>query len=564
MKKFSEIEYKRPDVESFLKEIEKYTEEFKNADKDRQVEIIKELDKKSEHFETCGTIAHIRFTIDTRDEFYKKEVEYYDEISPKIQDLITKFQREILNSEYRDHLVEVFGEQLFNLYEMKEKTFDPSIMEDLVKEAKIANEYRELIGSAQIEFDGEIYTIARMTPLLQNKDREYRKRASEALYGFFEENMDKFDDIYDRLVHVRDGIAKKLGFENFVDLGYLRMNRSEYGPKEVKGYREAILKHVVPYKNTLIERQKQRLGLDDFYYYDEPLKFNSGNPNPKGDPEWMLDRGKELYEKLGEVPNEFFTMMTDYDLFDLLSKDGKMGGGYCTMLSEYKVPFIFANLNGTQGDSEVLTHEAGHAIQMYLARNQIVGEYGFPTYEACEIHSMSMEFLTYPHIDLFFEEDTDKFKFSHMAGTIEFLPYGALIDHFQHYVYENVDDTPEQRRKMFRELERKYLPHRDYEDNTFLENGGFFFKQGHVFSSPFYYIDYTLAQVCAFGFFEKSLENQEKAMEEYLELCKLGGSKPFLELVESAGLNNPFEEETMISAVETIKSQLDNIDDSKF
>lgn len=564
MKKFSEIDYKRPDVDGFIKYVENALEEFKTADKDRQVEIIKEVDLAGKTIETAGTIANIRYTINTTDEFYKGEVEFFDELGPRVQEVVTKFNREILNSKYRAELEEVFGKHVFKLYEMKEKTFDPVIIEDLVKEAKVANEYADLIGSAKIELDGEIYTLSRLRPLIESKDRSMRKRASEAYYKFFEDNMDKFDDIYDRLVHIRDDIAKKLGYKNFVELAYLRMERSEYGPEEVKKYREAIIKYVVPYKNTIIERQKKRLGLDGFYYYDESLKFNSGNPTPKGDPEWIIERGKELYKRLGPVTDEFFQLMTKYELFDLLSRDGKMSGGYCTSLSEYKVPFIFANLNGTAGDVEVLTHEAGHAIQMYLSRNQIIRAYEFPTYEACEVHSMSMEFLTYPHINLFFEEDTEKFKFSHMAGTMEFLPYGALIDHFQHYVYENVDATPAERRKMFRELEKTYLPHRDYGDNEFLENGGFFFKQGHIFQMPFYYIDYTLAQVCAIGFFRMSLEDHQKAMEIYLDLCRLGGSKPFLKLVESTGLPNPFEEETMKLAVETIKSQLDKIDDSKF
>ncbi|MDO5028061.1 MAG: M3 family oligoendopeptidase [Bacillota bacterium] len=564
MKKFSEIEYKRPDVDGFLKVIEEASEQFPKLDLQGQVDLIKALDKAGEKITTAGTLAHIRYTIDTRDEFYKGEVEYFYEVEPKIEDKLKVFNKAVLDSQHRQGLEELFGKQIFNLYSMREKIFAPEIMEDLVEESKIANEYQDLIGSAQIDLDGTTYTLSRLRPLIESKDRETRIKASEAYFGFFEENVDKFDDIYDRLVKVRDRIAKKLGFDNFVDLAYLRMSRSDYGPKEVAAYREAIVKHVVPYATELRRRQEKRLGLDHLYYYDEALNFNSGNANPQGDPAWILDRGKDLYKALGPVTDEFFSTMVKYELFDLLSRDGKMAGGYCTSLDEYKVPFIFANLNGTAGDVEVLTHEAGHALQMYLARNQILSAYGFPTLEACEIHSMSMEFLSYPYIDLFFKEYTEKFKFAHMAGTMEFLPYGALVDHFQHFVYENVDATPAERRAKFRELEKIYLPHRDYGDNEFLENGGFFFKQGHIFQSPFYYIDYTLAQVCAIGFFKMSLEDHDKAMETYLDLCRLGGSKSFLDLVASTGLKNPFADGTMEEAVATIKSQLDKIDDSKF
>lgn len=564
MKKFQDIEYKRPDVDGFIDLLKDATEEFPKKDLQGQVDLIKKVDKASEKINTAGTIASIRYSIDTRDEFYKGESEYFDEIGPRVQDVANNFNKAVLYSDHRAGLEEVFGKQVFNLYEMTEKSFSPEIIEDLIEEAKISNEYQDLIGSAEIDLDGTKYTLSRLRPLIESKDRETRIKANEAYFGFFEKNMEKFDDIYDRLVHVRDRMAKKLGFENFVELGYLRMSRSDYGPEEVAKYREQIVKHVVPFATELRQRQEKRLGLDHLYYYDEALNFNSGNANPKGDPEWIIEKGKEMYKGLGPVTDEFFTIMTKYNLFDLLSHDGKMSGGYCTSLEEYKVPFIFANLNGTAGDVEVLTHEAGHALQMYLSRNQILSAYGFPTYEACEIHSMSMEFLTYPYMDLFFEENTEKFKFAHMAGTMEFLPYGALVDHFQHYVYENVDASPEERRNKFRELEKMYLPHRDYKDNDFLNSGGFFFKQAHIFQSPFYYIDYTLAQVCAIGLFRMSLEDHDKAMETYLDLCKLGGSKSFLDLVASTGLKSPFADGTMEAAVETIKTQLDKIDDSKF
>ena len=502
--------------------------------------------------------------MNTADEFYKGETDFYNEKTPLLIEALTAFQNAVLDSKYRDELEAEFYKQALTLLDMQRKSFDPSIVEDLVEENKTSNEYSELIGSAQIDYEGEKYTLSRLIPKMQVEDREKRKSASEAYYGFFKDNMEKFDDIFDRLVKIRDRMAKKLGFKNYIELGYLNMNRSDYGPADVQVYREAIVKHVVPYASSIYERQRQRLGLDKLKYYDEAYKFESGNPTPKGEPEWLIQRAKEMYSEMSPETKEFFDFMEEYDLFDLVSRDGKMSGGYCTPLTEYKAQFIFANMNGTAHDVDVLTHEAGHALQVYLARNLPLSLYIFPTYEACEIHSMSMEFFAMPYIEKFFKEDTEKYKYSHLAGTMEFIPYGALIDEFQHYVYENVEDTPEMRRSKFRELEKKYLPHRDYEDNEFLEAGGFFFKQNHVFLSPFYYIDYTLAQICAIGYLRMSKENYDEAFKNYLNLCKLGGSKSFLELVETTGLPNPFEEKTIELAVSTVKSYLEKIDDTKF
>lgn len=564
MKKFKDIEYVRPNVEELSKKLDELVAEFKAADLDRQIEIVKEIDALKRTAYTASSLAYIRYTVDTRDEFYKAEMDFFDEAEPKLQEKLNAFVGAMLDSPNRDKLEERFGKHIFNLYEMERKTFDPVILEDLILENKTANEYSQLISSAQIEFEGEKYTLARLAPFMESTDRDVRKRASEAYFGFFEENMEKFDDIFDRLVKIRTEIGKKLGYENFIELGYLRMNRSEYGAKEVAKFREAVLKYMVPYASELLESQRERLGLDTLYYYDENLKYNSGNATPKGNPEWMLERGKEMYSKISPLTEEFFNFMTEYELFDLYSRDGKMSGGYCTTIPDEKAQFIFANMNGTSHDVDVLTHEAGHAFQGYLSRDLELGEYMHPTYEACEIHSMSMEFFAHPHIELFFGEDSEKYKHSHMAGTMEFIPYGSLVDNFQHEVYTNPEMTPDERRAKWRELERKYLPLRNYGDNEFLENGGFFFKQNHIFLRPFYYIDYCLAQICAIGYFKKSKEDYAAAFENYVELCKLGGSLPFLELVKSTGLGSPFEESTIESAVSTIKEELDEIDDKKF
>lgn len=270
-----------------------------------------------------------------------------------------------------------------------------------------------------------------------------------------------------------------------------------------------------------------------------------------------------MYDELSKETGEFFRYMNENNLMDLVAKKGKAGGGYCTYIENYKSPYIFSNFNGTSGDIDVLTHEAGHAFQVYSSRHFEIPEYNWPTYEACEIHSMSMEFFTWPWMELFFKEDTDKYKFSHLSSGLLFLPYGVSVDEFQHWVYENPEATPAERNQQWRAIERKYLPHKDYDGNAYLEAGGFWQRQGHIYNSPFYYIDYTLAQICAFQFWKRSRENQEEAWNDYARLCKLGGSMPFTELVREANLISPFEEGCVESVIGEIETWLDSVDDSK-
>ena len=546
--KFNEYEYEHLDLEKIKAEFSRLIESFKKAKNMKgQVAAFDEIIKLRNHIETMQTLVSIRHSVDTNDEFYDKENEYMDEISPILFGFTNDFYKTLVNSKFKD--------------ENTLKTFSPEIIPDAQEENRLSSKYSKLIASAKIDFDGKELNLSQMVPYTQSKDRNVRIEAAKKVAQFFAENQDEFDNIYDSLVKVRTRMAQKMGYKNFVEFGYKQLSRLEYDAKMVEGYRKQVLENIVPLHTELRERQGKRLGVDKLKFYDEAIKFNSGNADPHGSPEWILNNGKTMYKELSKETNEFFTFMTENNLLDLLSKKGKMSGGYCTYIPEHKAPFIFANFNGTSHDIDVLTHEAGHAFQVYQSRGFEVPEYLWPSYEACEIHSMSMEFLTWPWMNLFFENDTDKYKFIHLSEALLFIPYGVTVDEFQHWVYENPEVTPKERREKWLEIEKKYLPTRDYGEVEELKNGIFWFRQGHIFSSPFYYIDYTLAQVCAFQFWIKSRENREKAWQDYLNLCKLGGSKPFFELMRSANLKNPFEEGTLAFVIPKIKEYLDNVDD---
>ena len=559
---FKDYKYEHLDLEKIKGQFSELIDSFEKSENvEGQIEAFDKIIKLRNHIETMQTLVSIRHSIDTNDEFYDKENEYMDEISPILFGFTNDFYKALVNSKFKDELIKKYGKLLFDLAENTLKVFSNEIIPDAQEENRLSSKYSKLIASAKIDFDGKELNLSQMVPYTQSKDRNVRIEAAKKVAQFFAENQEEFDNIYDSLVKVRTKMAQKMGYKNYVEFGYKQLSRLEYDAKMVEGYRNQVLENIVPLHTELRKRQEKRLGVEKLRFYDEAIKFNSGNADPHGSPEWILNHGKTMYKELSKETDEFFTFMTENNLLDLLSKKGKMSGGYCTYIPEYKAPFIFANFNGTAHDIDVLTHEAGHAFQVYQSRGFEVPEYLWPTYEACEIHSMSMEFLTWPWMKLFFENDTEKYKFIHLSEALLFIPYGVTVDEFQHWVYENPEVTPQQRREKWLEIEKKYLPTRDYGEVDELKNGIFWFRQGHIFSSPFYYIDYTLAQVCAFQFWIKSREDREKAWQDYLNLCKLGGSKSFFELMKSANLKNPFEEGTLAAVIPKIKEYLDSVDD---
>ncbi|MDF2903090.1 MAG: oligoendopeptidase [Bacillus sp. (in: firmicutes)] len=561
--KFEDYLYTRPNISEIESEFQIGLEQFNQASSvAEQIKAIEKINVVRNNFGTMVNLCYIRHSIDTNNEFYKSEQDYIDEIEPEVEGLVTKYYQALVNSKYRKDLESKWGTQLFALAETQLKTFTPEIVPLLQKENKLSSEYTKLIASAKILFEGKELTLVQLEPFGESSDRKMRIKANEARFGFLAKNEQKLDQIYDDLVKVRTEIARILGYPSFVELAYDRMSRTDYNAEMVSKFRRQVEEYIVPLATKLKERQRNRIGVEKLKYYDESIIFQSGNATPKGSPQWIIENGQKMYEELSTETGEFFSFMTENGLMDLVAKKGKAGGGYCTFIENYKAPFIFSNFNGTSGDIDVLTHEAGHAFQVFSSSHYDIPEYYWPTYEACEIHSMSMEFFTWPWMEHFFKEDTDKYQFAHLSDALLFLPYGVSVDEFQHWVYENPEATPEERKSTWRQIEKKYLPHKDYDGFTYLENGGFWQRQAHIYNSPFYYIDYTLAQICAFQFWKRSKEDWKAAWEDYVKLCNLGGSEPFTKLVAEAHLISPFEDGCLKSVIDEIEKWLDTVDDT--
>jgi len=539
--KFPNMPYTRPDFEETQAKFQVLLENFKKAATPEEAfAAYKEYDEFSRQILSMFTIARIRYTLDTTDEFYDKEKAYMDEVSPKLQMLIQSFSHALLATPFRKELEAEWGNLMFVNAEMATKTFSPEIVPDMQEENKLSSEYSKLIASAQIEFDGKTLTLAEIRPYYENPDQSVRKAAMEAAAAWFMSHAKRFDGIYDELVQVRTRIAKKLGHETFTQVGYYRMQRNSYDQAQVAKFREGVVKHIVPIAQRLKAEQAKRIGVDTLKLYDDSFEYPEGNAKPQGTPDDIFAHGKKMYHELSPETAEFIDFMLENELFDVLTRPGKQAGGYCAHIHTYRSPFIFANFNGTSGDIDVLTHEAGHAFAGYLARDIYPSALQRYSLETAEIHSMAMEFFTWPWMEGFFGDQTKKYYYSHLASALVFIPYGTMVDEFQHHIYEKPTMTPAQRNKLWNELEAKYRPWIDLDDFPFYGQGRRWQAQGHLFSSPFYYIDYCLAQIMALCFWAENQKTPDTAWAKYRRLLGFAGTKTFVELIEDAGLPNPF------------------------
>ena len=437
--------------------------------------------------------------------------------------------------------------------EISVRCMKPEIMELMQEENKLTSEYQKLYASATVEWQGETLPLPKLGPFMQDPDRAVRKAAYEVRGQWFEDHREQLDELYDKLVKNRDAQGKAMGYENFIPLGYDRLGRNCWGPKECAAFRDQIVKDLVPIVARVKEDQAKRIGVDQMKIYDDALMFPDGNAKPQGTPDEILAAGREMYHALSPETKEFIDFLYDGELLDVLSKEGKAPGGYCTDFAAYKAPFIFSNFNGTSGDVDVLTHEAGHAFAFYrAARKGYLSSLMSPTMEGCETHSMSMEFLTAPWHEKFFGPQTRKYEIGHCEDSLIFIPYGCMVDEFQHIMYQRPELTPDERNRIWLELEKKYRPWIDFEDLPFYSRGAGWQRQLHIYECPFYYIDYCLAQTVALQFFTASLRDWPDAWRRYLALVNEAGCKTYPGLVAAAGFESPFVPGTMKKLAEAV------------
>ena len=517
MWKFSELEYKRPDVDELVKFFTDTTEAVKNAKSGEEVlSLIMKTEETSKELSTMFTIVNIRHTLDTGDEFYDKENQWLNETYPTIMPYMLAYNAAIEESSYRPFIEEKLGKQYFVEMELQKKTFCEENIPLMQAEAKLTDEYQSIMAQCQVEFMGE----------------------KRNLY-----NEKRLEEIWDELIKIRNEMGRNLGYENYIPVGYMNQGRTDYGKEEVASFREQVRRVLVPFCEKLYEAQAKRLGYDKIYAFDEKKVFPDGNAHPIGDDDFMISEAQKMYHELSPETAEFIDFMIDHELLDLKNKPGKASTGYMTLLPSLSAPFVFSCFNGTIFDMQVLTHELGHAFAGYRAcRKQPVETYFFSSTDIAEIHSMSMEQFTYGYAERFFGSDADKYRFAHLQEAMTFVPFGVAVDEFQHICYEHPELTPKERTYEWHKLEEKYMPWRTYDNDEFMERGGYWYHKLHIYLYPFYYINYTLTTMGAMEFKKKYAEDPENAWKDYLALTDVGGSKSYLEILKCANLSVPFEE----------------------
>ena len=514
---FPEMPYERPDPEALKEKLRELTSRLQAANTyEKARAVFLEKDRLDRHVDTLGTLASVRHSIDTRDEFYDEENKFWNKTWPELQEYDQTWTAAMLASPFRADFAAEYGDLMFIKAEMELKTFSPNIIPELQQENDLRNEYQKLIASAQIPFEGGIYTISQMSPFKTDADDERRLAAWKAEGQWYKDHQDKLDEIYDKLTKLRDSMGRKMGYEGFTQLGYYRMGRNCYTKEDVEKFRAAVRTYLVPVAESIYRAHAKRLGKEyPMSYADNALEFRSGNPRPQGTADDILAAGKKFYDELSTETSEFFRMMLEGKLMDVLSTEGKEGGGYCTGIMDYGVPFIFANFNGT----------------------------------------------AWPWAENFFGPDTRKFLYSHLAGALTFIPYGTMVDHFQHLVYEHPGWSPRERHNAWKELSAIYTPWARLDgDIPFFGDGEAWQRQSHIYASPFYYIDYCLAQTVSLEIWAMLQESREKAWEHYMAYTKQGGSRTFTELLANAGLVSPFDEECLKTVCSTAKKWLENYD----
>ena len=556
--KVKDMPYEHLTIEEIREELQAVLAEIQNAKCHNCVLRARErMLKLLLRYSSNASLCYIRYSCNTADEYYVKEHEYFDEIGPEVSALLTEISNALLASPYRAELEKVLGPVYFRYREVESKAMSPEIVEDMIEENKLCSEYSKLMAGLEFQFRGETYSRAALAGFFKDDDRETRKEAYEVFGKKMLEVAPQLDDIYDRMVKVRDRMAKKLGYKNFVELGYYRMNRVSYGQKDVETFRKNVLESWVPANSRLRLENAKDLGLDKFMFYDDGVIIPGGDPRPTGGKEEIFQAAREMYHEMSDESAAFIDLMLDNDAFDVDARKNKWGGGYCSEIAQYKQPFILANFNGTAGDVDVMTHEAGHAFNAFLiADNKFALEIGCGGMETAETHSMSMEYFAWKYIHKFFGEDAKKYKYMHALENFSFIPYGTMVDAFQHIVYENPEMTPAQRNEAWLELERKFRPHIQLEGIPFIEEGRRWQYQMHIYESPFYYIDYCLAQTAAFGFLLASQEDYDGAYARYIRLMKQGGETYYEELLKEAEIPSPFQEGALQTLAEKVEALL--------
>ena len=558
IKNFKDLQYVRPNFDEVNESIVRLTDGAKKARNFEELKgIIKDFEVVYGSLHTNLAIAMIRAYLDSSDEYYNGEMQEGMQKEATLN--YNDFYKAILNSPFKEDINKEFGKQY--LLKLSDSINLKSKGTDLIeKEQELIFKYQKLKATLRIDFKGQSLSEGEIRKYMTNEDRSIRKEATDSLNKAYMENKKGFGDILNELVKVRNEIAKANGFDSFADYMNLEKGRRDYGQRELLDFVSNIKEEL---KDILLQTSKdqaKRLGLKRLAYYDKGISFIDGNAKPIGDGKVLLEKAKEMYKDLGSDISELYNEMVDKNYIDVDQSPNKISGmGFCTELYTLNFPYIFGNCNGTIHDVDVLTHEIGHAYQMYLSlKKQPLYTYTSMPNDVAEIPSKAMEHFTQDYAELFFGEDTKKFKFQFLVKALDELISYSAIHEFESWLYENEEATLEEKADKYFEGVKTIDPGVDYSEVDEIEAGqGLLFRSMGVYMFPFYLISYAISAISAMELAKRMSEDKNATWEDYKSLCSSGGSLPYYELLKTANLSSPFEKETIKNSIGYIKGKLE-------
>ncbi|MBQ8839929.1 MAG: M3 family oligoendopeptidase [Clostridia bacterium] len=557
--KIKDMQYERPDLEKVISKIKEQIEAVKNAKGPQDLLNAREsYNAESELVGTMARLASTRLNLNSRDEFYEKEMDFFNSALPQLQIYDVEFTKAFLASPHLSEAKKKLNPLVITMMELSVKCADERVVAEMQKENELTTKYSKFVSELTYDFRGERLTLGALRKYMQDSDRETRKEAYNSLGKALSENSEFLDGIYDEMVKVRHQMATKLGYENYVGLGYNLMQRTCYDKEKIAVFRENVKRDLVPVITRLKGELAKRLGIEEMKLYDDNT-YSENDPTPILDAQGILEAGKEMYHEMSPETAKFIDVMFETDAFDVMPREGKWTGGYMTFFPIYKQPFIFANFNGTTADIDVITHEAGHAFAYFVGAEDMTPELSLGGMETAETHSMSMEFFAWKYMDKFFGDKAQAYKYKHLFSALSFIPYGIIVDYFQQIVYENPNMTPAERNQLWARLEKEFRPWMNAQGIEYLEKGTRWQYQNHIFQSPFYYVDYCLAQAVAFEFLCLSLENYESALATYIDHARRTGNYSFVDLLSFAGIKSPFENGALNGIADKIEKLLNKL-----
>jgi len=528
--------------------------------------LISDSSELAEHISETGALLYIGMTCDTESEEKRESfLDFMSNIRPKLSEFSDALNRRIVNHSSVDDLPSRYDLMLRGMRTDVE-IFRKENIPLGVRQTELVTEAQTINGAMTVEFEGEERTFPQMSKYLESNDRSQRQAAWVAMSARRMEDSERLSEIFDELVSIRHQMATNSGFESYTQYMFRAMHRFDYTIEDCLEFHDSVESVCMPILKKINKDRRDGLGIGELSPWDVNEKGGSGPDIHGREPLRPFETVDEMVEKLSEMFHEIssdlggkFDKLVEMDTLDLDTRKGKAPGGYQYYLEKSRVPFIFMNAAGLQGDLETMIHEAGHAFHsLYCGHLELIDERDYPI-EFAEVASMSMELLTQPWWDKFYEsEEADRARRSHLEGVAFLLPWIATIDSFQHWIYANPGHSREERAEVWLSIRDKFGSEMDWTGHTDFRELSWQ-QQGHLFGVPFYYIEYGIAQLGSLQLWKTQMSDPQKALDDYANAMSLGNTRTLPDLFSAADLELGFNEGhfmSLMGTVETASSEL--------